>query len=134
MSEIVSPDGLAKAIEKALEDYRDTTDEAVAAGIIQTANTCVSELQQAKPSGSGKYGSWDDYNKGWTRTQLKAQKKGGYSEAVHNKTHYQLAHLLENGHATRNGGRTRAFPHIAPVAEKAEKTLLDNIKNMIQRN
>ena len=134
MSTIIKPDSLAKEIQKALEDYRDTTDEACAAGIIQTAEKCVSELQNAAPAGSGKYGSWSDYNRGWTRTKLKANKKGGYSEAVHNAKHYQLAHLLENGHALRGGGRTRAFPHIAPVAEKAEQTLLENIKNMIQRN
>ncbi len=32
-------------------------------------------------------------------------------------------HLLEFGHALRKGGRTRAFPHIAPAEEKAAQIL-----------
>lgn len=37
--------------------------------------------------------------------------------------HHRLTHLLEKGHATRDGGRTRAYPHISKGADYAEKRL-----------
>ena len=44
---------------------------------------------------------------------------------------YQLAHLLEKGHAKRGGGRTKAMPHIAPAEENAVKELENDIKKAL---
>ena len=131
MSTVIKPGSLVSAIMQALEEYEGVTEEAARAGITETANDAVAELQSAQPSGSGQYGSWDAYNNDWTTTKT-TEKKGVYGGIVHNKKHYQLAHLLENGHALRNGGRTRAFTHIAPVAERAEANLLKNIKKYLK--
>ena len=117
---------------RALKDYEKVTEEAAARGVIETADQAVAELQQANPPGSGHYRSWDKYNRGWKRTKLSKDRKGVYVECVHNATEYRLTHLLEKGHAKSNGGRTRAFPHIAPVAEKAQESLYQNIMKNIQ--
>ena len=124
-------DDLTKEIMKTLEEYVGVTEEACERGVKETAKTAAEELRSAHPSGSEQWGSWDAYNRGWTvKNDRKALKKGVMS-IVHNKDHYQLTHLLEKGHAKTNGGRTRAFPHIAPVAEKAEDMLIEKIKREI---
>lgn len=124
----VTVDKLASEITKVLEEFKDFTEEAVDKGVSETAQEAVKELQNAHPAGSGKYGSWDKkYNKGWTVKKTKRDK----TATIHNATDYQLTHLLEKGHALKGGGRTKAFPHIAPVAEKCEDSLVNNIKKWI---
>lgn len=103
------------------------TEEAAWNGVSDTSKTALQELRSAHPSGSGRYGSWDKYNRGWTVKKTKRDK----TATIHNATDYQLTHLLEKGHAKVNGGRTGAFPHIAPVAEKCEDALLKNIRKYI---
>lgn len=132
MSKKIKPDQLAKEIEKALIDFVGVTDEACDKGVRETAKDAVQALRNAHPSGSGRYGSWDKkYNKGWKVMQTKTDKRYHRKATIHNETDYQLTHLLEKGHALVNGGRTRAFPHIGPVAEKCEGELVRNIKKYI---
>lgn len=128
----VSVDELSNVILEYLEDFKDVTEEACKDGVLTTADEAVKELRSAHPAGSGKYGSWDKYNKGWAkRTSTMKTKEKGILAVVYNKDHYRLTHLLEKGHALVNGGRTQAFPHIAPVAEKCEDELMDNIRKYI---
>jgi hypothetical protein len=132
MSKKVKVDNLAKEILQTMEEFADFTEEAVDKGVSETAKEAVEELRNAHPSGSGQYGSWDEsYNKGWKVMQTKTDKRYHKKATIHNATDYQLTHLLEKGHALRSGGRTRAFPHIAPVAEKCEDQLIKNIKKWV---
>lgn len=47
--------------------------------------------------------------------------------------YYRLTHLLENGHATKNGGRTRAFPHIQYGEEFAQKNYEEFIREEVKK-
>ena len=128
MSKKCKVDQMTDVIMGYLKEFEEVTDDAAWDGVTETAKEAVKELRNAHPAGSGKYGSWDKkYNKGWTVKKTKRDK----TATVHNATDYQLTHLLEKGHALRQGGRTQAFPHIAPVAEKCEENLMRNIKRLI---
>lgn len=127
MSRKATVDQMADIIQEYLKEFEDVTEEAVDKGVSETAKDAVKELRNAHPSGSGQYGSWADYNKGWTIKKTKRDK----TATIHNATHYQLTHLLEKGHALWQGGRTQAYPHIAPVANKCDSELVNNIKKWI---
>ena len=132
MSKKIKVDQLTKEIEQALADFAGTTEEACEKGVLETASDAVQALRSAHPSGSGVYDSWDEYNSGWTKRKsgMKTKLKG-IQAIIWNEKHYRLTHLLERGHALANGGRARAFPHIAPVEEKCEGKLVHNIRKYI---
>jgi Bacteriophage HK97-gp10, putative tail-component len=68
-----------------------------------------------------------DYMRGWARKRV----PNGW--VIHNKTDYQLAHLLEYGHAMVNGGRVPGTPHIRPVEEWLEKEFEDRVEKAIKQ-
>lgn len=112
-------DDLSKMIMQELEDYSNEIAEILEDEKEQVAQEAVQELKSSSPLGkTGKYA------KGWKKT------KQGTSWVVHNSTP-GLPHLIEKGHAKRNGGRTKAQVHIKSVEEKVAKQFEENIEKRV---
>ena len=71
------------------------------------------------------------YAKSWAAKTTK-ETANAMEIVVYSRNRYQLAHLLEFGHALRKGGRTRAFPHIAPAEERAAQTLEREVEKTLR--
>lgn len=118
----ITIDGLADAINEELKLYKSDVNDKVKASVRKNMRAMVQE----------------------TKAQRFKQDTGDYRKAIASKTisntvnevtmmwyvkspHYRLSHLLEYGHATRNGGRTIAYGFIG----KAEKTAVTNFEKDI---
>lgn len=129
MSNSIKIENLQSEVMKYLTDYVEDIEEGVEEVTDKICKEAVTELKQTSPKRQGT--RKNPYWKGWTK---KKESKGRrYTTKIYNKTNYQLTHLLENGHATRNGGRTKAQPHIKPVEEKYNKLYEEEIKKVITR-
>lgn len=104
---MTSIDNLTQEIIRQLRVYEsDVRLEIEDAGKVVSKNL-VSRLKTTSPKLTG------DYRKGWRI------KREGNKFIIHNATDYQLTHLLEKGHALRQGGRAPAYPHIRPAEQEA---------------
>ena len=112
-------------IRKALTEYRDLTADELKKAVKKASKTVKSEIQAHAPRKTGTYA------KSWIVT-TEHEDSGSIALVVHSKEHYRRTHLLENGHALRNGGRARALPHIAPAREKGETQLESDLKNALK--
>lgn len=116
-------DDLAREVMKGLDEYADVTTEQVKKAVRKAGNTVRREIQENAPKNTG------DYAKSWAVKKVR-ESSHTLELVVHSKNRYQLTHLLEFGHCLRNGGRTRAVPHIAPAEEKG----IEQLEKMIERD
>lgn len=103
-----------------LDSYSTDVRRAASNAQDKIAKEAVQKLRNTSPKKTG------DYAKGWAVKREKGR-NGIPVVTVHNKTDYQLTHLLENGHVIRNAkgeyGRYNGVKHIAPVEEWAQSEL-----------
>lgn len=116
-----SIDKMAKEINKALDEYASLEADKMKKCVKSAATFTKKEIQANAPVRTGAY------KKSWT-TKKTAEKSNSITMTVYSKDQYRLAHLLENGHAKRGGGRVQGHPHIKPAEEKGAERLEELIK------
>ena len=124
MSSTVEIGGLADAVMQSLREYDDLSKDAIKKAVRKSARQVKSDIQSNAPERTGAYAKSWGVKKERENSQL-------LSLIVHSRNRYQLAHLLEFGHAKRGGGRTRAFPHIAPAEEHGKEMLVEEIERSL---
>ena len=109
-------DNLADEIMKGLTEYVDLAEADMKKAVKKTATAVKKDIAANAPKRTGKYAA------SWTTKKTK-ENSHSLEMTVHSKDRYQLAHLLEKGHAKRGGGRVAGRPHIAPAEESGAKML-----------
>ncbi|MGN8648317.1 HK97 gp10 family phage protein [Gracilibacillus sp. HCP3S3_G5_1] len=113
-------DDIAKQIADALKEFTSEVEEGMEDAKKEVSKDTVKNLRKDSPEKTS------EYAKGW-----KAKKtKTGY--VVHNAKKPQLTHLLENGHAKRNGGRVSGQSHIYPNEQNAIKEFERLVEKVIK--
>ena len=111
---IIEPDMFSASIEELFGQIGTAAGESIAdaarVGSKDGAKAWRSNIPEAGIGGKG------DYRKS-IRSTVKG--RGEDAQGICYSTMPGLPHLLEKGHAKMGGGRTRAFPHVAPAAETA---------------
>lgn len=112
--------GITSEIMKQLKYYVADVRDQVEVAMNESANDVKKSIQKDSPR------KRPSYAKGW---RIKREKD---KLIVHNKTDYQLTHLLEHGHALKDGGRFEGTPHIARHEERVVKEYLKKIKKAVE--
>lgn len=131
MAKLTSIDKLSSAISDELKLYSSSVVE----GMKKVNDECMKEFVS-------------DTKRDAPRSNLK--RKGTFAKNITSKTtfetpnrkvntwyvknpEYRLTHLIKNGHAKRNGGRTKAQDFITPNYDKLDKNFEEGIKEVIKR-
>ena len=122
MSRTVSIDEMVDAINEGLKEYATLASTEVKKAVRKSAKTVKDQISANAPSRTGAYkGSW--------MATKQSESSQSLQMVVHSKNRYQLAHLLEKGHAKRGGGRVAGRPHIAP----AEQVGIEQLQSLIEK-
>ena len=127
MAKTVGVDGLAEALDGILKEYNDEIARGTKECVKKVARAGVKALRDVSPKRTGEYAA------GWTAKVEEGRLRS--TATLYNKKP-GLPHLLENGHAIKNGtgrtfGRVPGRPHIAPVEETLAEQFRDEIEVMI---
>ena len=119
-------DDLADFLQQEFSEYTEQVNAIVEDECKKVANEVKNELAN-NPNIPQSNASQKHYKKSFA-----VKKNRDMDYVIYNKK-YQLTHLLEYGHATKNGGRTRAFPHWEQANTKVAN-IINTLKQRLEAN
>ena len=125
MNRTVSIDEMDSAIMDELEKYAELASDDLKAAVKETAASVRKDIQAGAPVDTGKY------KKSWSVKNVHEDSES-IDLVVHSRNRYQIAHLLEHGHAKRGGGRVAAKPHIAAAEQRGNEKLVTTIEHKLK--
>ncbi len=117
---------LGDELAKSLVGYSNDIAEQVKEAVDETAEELLENIRADAPKRKGKYKRAMAIKT--TQESVYERRKMWYVKPPF----YRLQHLLERGHAKRNGGRTKAYPHIAKNEEKAKQAFTERVERIIK--
>lgn len=135
MADNIKIDNFSSAIADEMAKYSEEVSKTVIQIIKEEAQLLTDNIKKDSPKRSKKVArrTLNRYSKGWTAT-TEIENNLFVEINVHNKSDYQLTHLLENGHANRDGSRTEGKEHIKPneeiTNERIEKRIKEAVENL----
>lgn len=122
-------ESISDQMREILDEYSDKVKEVTDEAINRVSKECVNKLHNSSPDRTG------DYARGWAVKKIAVRNKIS-DVVVHNRTRYNLTHLLEFGHVVRNAkgtfGRAPAHPHIGDVEKWASGELPEQIERELK--
>ena len=131
----VKIDDLGKAISDILDQYGEDIQNATQEAVLKVAKIAQQETKAGSPvrKVDTKKRKKGRYRRGWA-VKKDVVNRFRTDAIIHNRTDYQLTHLLEKGHILKRGGRTlgRISPqvHIEPAEQHAIKNLEEAIEKI----
>lgn len=127
----IKPDQLADAVERGLREYSEGVAASVKKAVVDEGKQCVKDIR-ANIDSAGIAKRTGDYRKSWKAKKTEETASTITVTVYAGSGQYRLTHLLEKGHALVKGGRTRAFPHIAPAESAAAERLGKKAKFIVK--
>ena len=117
---------LASEVKKCMDEYMDLTNAEMKEAVKKTADDVKKQIESNAPKDTG------TYSRSWAVKKTK-ENSNSIEMTVHSKNKYQLTHLLEFGHASRNGGRVEGQPHIEPAEHVSGDILESEIRKRLEK-
>ncbi len=116
---------LGKELAKELSKYNSEITKEIKKVVKNEAKKLAENIKNDSPDRTG------NYKDGWTYVE-ESETPFGIVHVVYNSNAPQLTHLLEYGHAKRDGGRVEGTNHIEPNEKKTIESVQRSIIEVIQ--